>query len=252
MKGIQVIRKYLGDFPQCYTIIGGTACDILLDNAGLSFRATKDVDMIVIGKVTSPAFTEKLGEMIRHGGYRRGWAKGDQVFYFRFDQPTDSSFPHMIEIFSQEDTLVKHIRDGNYLRLKYVSDFSPISAILMEGEYYHFARNGIIVSNGISILSEDHLIPLKIRAWLDLSAKKSSGIKVNTDDILKHKKDVYRLCQLVIPNKIVPVSPFIYADIQLFLQSLVATEETHRIDGMNIQLEFEEIVDLLKRKYLVV
>ena len=30
-----------------YAIIGGTACDILLTEAELQFRATKDIDMIL-------------------------------------------------------------------------------------------------------------------------------------------------------------------------------------------------------------
>ena len=36
------------DYTDCYTVIGGTACDILMTEAGTDFRATKDIDMILI------------------------------------------------------------------------------------------------------------------------------------------------------------------------------------------------------------
>lgn len=73
IKGIDKIQQYLGDFSECYAIIGGTACDVLLGNAGLDFRGTKDVDMIVIAEAISPGFVKKLKEMIQAGGYRKGW-----------------------------------------------------------------------------------------------------------------------------------------------------------------------------------
>ena len=36
------------DYTDCYTVIGGTACDILMTEAGTDFRATNDIDMILI------------------------------------------------------------------------------------------------------------------------------------------------------------------------------------------------------------
>ena len=252
IRGIEQIQKYLGEFTESYAIIGGTACDILMNSAGLDFRGTKDVDMIVIAEASSPAFVEKLQEMIRDGGYQRGWTKVDQVFYFRFDKPTNSAFPNMVELFSRGNALSDLAKDCSYIRLEYSTDYSPLSAILMDDNYYEFACQGVVTSNGISILSEDHLIPLKIRAWIDLSAKKAEGVIVNSEDILKHKRDVFRLCQLVIPNKIVPVSSVIYGDIQEFLASLKDSDEIHRINGMGLQLGFEEIVELLNRKYQLI
>ena len=44
--GIDSFREKFKDYTDCYTIIGGTACDILLAEANLPFRATKDIDMI--------------------------------------------------------------------------------------------------------------------------------------------------------------------------------------------------------------
>lgn len=46
--GIESFLNKFADYPDCYTIIGGAACDILMDNANLEFRATKDIDMILV------------------------------------------------------------------------------------------------------------------------------------------------------------------------------------------------------------
>lgn len=46
--GLGSFREKFKDYTDYYTIIGGTACDILLSEADLPFRATKDIDMILI------------------------------------------------------------------------------------------------------------------------------------------------------------------------------------------------------------
>ena len=51
--GIDSFREKFKDYTDYYTIIGGTACDILLSEADLPFRATKDIDMILIMGITS-------------------------------------------------------------------------------------------------------------------------------------------------------------------------------------------------------
>ena len=44
MVGIDKIREYLGNFNANYVIIGGTACNLNLEDADLQGRATKDID----------------------------------------------------------------------------------------------------------------------------------------------------------------------------------------------------------------
>lgn len=41
-------REAFKDYQDCYTVIGGAACFILMYDAGRTFRATHDVDMILI------------------------------------------------------------------------------------------------------------------------------------------------------------------------------------------------------------
>ncbi len=54
--GLDSFREKFKDYADYYTIIGGTACDILLAEADLPFRATKDIDMILIMEDNFPEF----------------------------------------------------------------------------------------------------------------------------------------------------------------------------------------------------
>lgn len=46
--GIESFKaKFIG-YEDCYTVIGGAACDILMTEADMDFRQTKDIDMILI------------------------------------------------------------------------------------------------------------------------------------------------------------------------------------------------------------
>ena len=46
--GLEAFREAFKGYEDCYTIIGGTACDILMNKANLDFRATRDIDMILL------------------------------------------------------------------------------------------------------------------------------------------------------------------------------------------------------------
>lgn len=46
--GLEKFKEYLGEYTNQYVFIGGTACDILLNDLGASFRATKDLDIVLI------------------------------------------------------------------------------------------------------------------------------------------------------------------------------------------------------------
>ena len=46
--GLEAFREAFKGYEDCYTIIGGTACDILMNKANFDFRATRDIDMILL------------------------------------------------------------------------------------------------------------------------------------------------------------------------------------------------------------
>lgn len=54
--GIEKFQEHFAGHEGHYAIIGGAACDLLFDAAGLPFRATKDIDMVLCLEVVDAAF----------------------------------------------------------------------------------------------------------------------------------------------------------------------------------------------------
>lgn len=48
VRGIDSFREWFQGYEDHYAIIGGTACDLLMTDEGLDFRATKDIDLVLI------------------------------------------------------------------------------------------------------------------------------------------------------------------------------------------------------------
>ena len=95
--GIDSFREKFKDYTDYYTIIGGTACDILLSEADLPFRATKDIDMILIMEDNFPEFASVFLEYIKEGGYKCGWKNEQNMHFYRFTEGK-FGYPTMIEL----------------------------------------------------------------------------------------------------------------------------------------------------------
>ena len=54
--GIDRFREYFAAHEDEYAIIGGAACDLLFGTAGLDFRATRDIDVVLCVEVVDVAF----------------------------------------------------------------------------------------------------------------------------------------------------------------------------------------------------
>ncbi|MDD2534807.1 MAG: hypothetical protein PHC86_08950 [Eubacteriales bacterium] len=59
VRGIQFFKDYFAGYEDQYAIIGGTACDLLFGEAGLTFRATRDLDIVLIVEMLEPKFAEE-------------------------------------------------------------------------------------------------------------------------------------------------------------------------------------------------
>ena len=65
--GMDSFTQKFGDYTDCYTIIGGAACDILMNEADTPFRATKDIDMILVMEARFKEFVKVFWEYILEG-----------------------------------------------------------------------------------------------------------------------------------------------------------------------------------------
>ena len=67
--GLDRFSKYMEGLEDCYAVIGGTACSIILSNADLDFRATKDIDLILLIENRFPESAAAVWKLVRDGGY---------------------------------------------------------------------------------------------------------------------------------------------------------------------------------------
>lgn len=206
------------DYADCYTVIGGTACDILMTEAGTDFRATKDIDMILIMEARYKEFAHIFWEFIMEGGYRFGWKNSEKAHFYRFTEPR-SVYPAMIELFSREPNYINFIPDG-IIPIHIDEDTSSLSAILLNDDYYKFMLTGRRVVSGISVLDTEHLIPFKMYAWLDLKDKKARGEHVNERDLKKHKYDVFRLLQIARRDNKIETNGIVRENIIRFMEEI--------------------------------
>jgi len=206
------------DYADCYTVIGGTACDILMTEAGTDFRATKDIDMILIMEARYKEFAHIFWEFIMEGGYRFGWKNSEKAHFYRFTEPR-SGYPAMIELFSRELNYINFIPDG-IIPIHIDEDTSSLSAILLNDDYYKFMLTGRRVVSGISVLDTEHLIPFKMYAWLDLKDKKARGEHVNERDLKKHKYDVFRLLQIARRDNKIETNGIVCENIIRFMEEI--------------------------------
>ena len=67
--GLNSFKECLSAYTEQYTIIGGTACDLLMTENGIDFRATKDVDMVLIVEALAAEFGAAFWNYIKEAGY---------------------------------------------------------------------------------------------------------------------------------------------------------------------------------------
>lgn len=223
VKGLDIFRNWFKDYLDQYLLIGGTAASLVMEEAGLEFRATKDLDVVLHVEALTPAFGETFWRFIEAGGYeiRQSGETGKPAFY-RFQKPTDNGFPAMVELFSRAPDSLKPIETGRLTPIPFDEAVSSLSAILLDDDYYAFMMEGRREIDGLSWVGEDRLIPLKAIAWLDLSARKERGEPVDAKTIRKHANDVLRLSQLLAASTRILLAGKIARDMRSFLHAAAA------------------------------
>jgi len=246
VRGLDKFKAHFQNHMGQFVLIGGTACDLLMGEAGLEFRATKDLDIVLTIEILDRTFVERFWEFIERAGYQyRQKSTGKNRFY-RFYQPEDTSYPYMLELFSKIPDWITLQNQGELTPIPTDDDLSSLSAILLDAQYYNWLQQGVTRIDGLQIVDAEHLIPLKMRAWLDLTNRKVAGEKIDSKDVGKHKKDVFRLTQLVVPTASIEITPAIQTDVQAFLWQC----DDVNLKSLGIQdIEFGEMVSILKQLY---
>ncbi len=245
--GLDRFSEYMEGLEDCYAVIGGAACDIILSDADLDFRATKDIDVILLVESRLPEAAAAVWRLVRDGGYDCGRRSSEGVHFYRFTKPRVAGFPSMVELFSKAPSFIEDPEGLTVVPLPAGDEVSSLSAILLDDDYYTYMKSGRKTLAGVTVLDEVHLVPFKAKAFLDLSSRKANGGKVDSSDIKKHKKDVFRLAQLFTPNTSSLLPEPIFADMAEFCEKVLA--EGVPLKQMGISLTLDEGVEMLKRVY---
>lgn len=224
VKGFESFRKWFEGYEDNYTIIGGTACDLILTEMNQDFRATKDIDLVLILEALTPDFGQRFWDYIKQAGYKhRNKSTGKPQFY-RFTDPASPEYPVMIELFSRKTDAIELPEEAELTPIPLDEDVSSLSAILLDDSYYQFLRSGKIILDGVTVLDAPYIIPFKMKAWLDLNKRKQNGESIDSKNIRKHKNDVARLSELITAETKIEVSAAVYEDIQEFLDKMTSED----------------------------
>ncbi len=221
ISGYQKFRDYFKDYPDEYVVIGGAACSILFDSLGLSFRATKDFDLVIAVNPVNPDFIRKVWEFVKAGKYDNCSREKDKNIYYRFNHPADTTFPYMLEIFAPRIDSYDFSAESRLTPVPVHGEVSSLSAILLDNDYFDIIFRGSGQINGISVLKPEYLVLLKAKAWLDLTERRLAGKEhVDKRNIKKHFNDVMRLSQIIDPGARVLLPESISNDFIKFLNKV--------------------------------
>lgn len=220
MIGLEIFRRFFAAHSDAYTLIGGAACTLLMEEAGLEFRATKDLDIVLHIEAIDNQFFSTFSQFLKDGGYQNGERSNGKEIFFRFDKPTQPQFPALIEIFTRSTEEAKLDFKGHIRRIEMSDTAICLSAILLNDDYYKFIHQGKISIQEISVVSASHLIPLKARAWSDFLDRKKQGFQSDSKDIRKHKNDILRLYRLLSPENRIVLPNAIKKDMLCFVDHL--------------------------------
>jgi len=249
VKGLDIFQEHFAAHSDQFILIGGTAATLAMEQAGLDFRATKDLDIVLHIEALTPAFGKTFWAFIETGGYeiREASDTGKPLLY-RFQKPADANYPFMLELFCRSPDGIL-LADGSRLTpIPFDEVVSSLSAILLDDAYYNFMLAGRREGGGLTWIGEDRLIPLKAHAWLDLSARKERGEPVDSKNIRKHGNDVIRLSQLLSPDLRISVPPGVAADLNRFLERLMA-DGTYSVASLGLSNPLDEIVRRISQAY---
>jgi len=247
VRGFELFKAHFRNYSEHYVLIGGTASTLALEEAGLDFRATKDLDIVLCVEALDEEFVRVFWQFIKAGGYKNQQRSTGRKLFYRFYDPENDTYPVMLELFSRKPDALRHELAGSLTPIPVDDEISSLSAILLDDNYYRFIHEHKREIDGIPIVSPECLIPLKARAWLDLSERKNVGETIDERDIRKHRNDVFRLFRLLDASQRVPLPDIIRTDLQKFLEKM-ETETALDLKSLGLRtMNKEEVIENIEK-----
>lgn len=194
--GFDHFCDYLKGLESHYVIIGGGAASLLMDDQGMEFRATKDVDLVVLSR--SEDLNKRFLDYITIGKYQTKEATAGQPRYYRFQKPESADCPKVIELFARNE-LSLELGEGQHIIPIKNDTAEKLSAILLDDEYFDLIKTNLVASDsGIPLINPIANICLKARAHRELFDRDTAGdTSVDKRDVQKHLKDIWRIAALL-------------------------------------------------------
>ncbi len=191
VRELDLFRNRLAAFSDSFIVIGGTACDLRLAPYG-GFRRTKDIDVIVVTDEVGTSFAEALHAFLREGEYTCYVTRDSRPHFYRFTAPKGSPYPAQIELLS--NSLLPERPDARFTPISHSDEIRSLSAIVLDPVYYEFAKTHRDSDEGIPCLTLEALVVFKSSAYLNLlDERQSDASRVRSEDLNKHRNDVFRL-----------------------------------------------------------
>ena len=217
VNGIDIFRERFRPFAGALTLIGGAACDEWFTAQGLEFRATADLDIVVMVEELKPAFIAAMRAFIAEGQYQISERSEGVPILYRFTKPARKEFPYKLEQSTRNHENFDLAEGQKAIPISNELGKHSLSALLFDDDYYQLIQTHHDLRDGLWVANATSLIPLKAYAWLNLTKAKAEGEPIDSKNILKHRSDVFRLAG-TLPNTAGPELPTkIMADLNRFL-----------------------------------
>ena len=252
VRGIEIFRRYFKDFSNNYILIGGAACDQHLTDAGLNFRATKDLDIILIVEALGSDYVKKFWKFIKEGNYKNRQKSTGERKYYRFFEPEDREYPFQLELFARKPDILDLAEDSHLTPIPTDEDLSSLSAILMDADYYGLTIENSVVENGLHLANIESLICLKSKAFIDLRNRRNKGKHIDERDIRKHKNDVIRLAMMLTGENTMELPDSIADDMKEFMEVIKSEPPDYKAIGKNAGISAingADIIEQLEQKF---
>ncbi len=218
--GLDIFKKYFEKFADNYLIIGGTARDIIIEDAGFTPKGTRDIDMVLVVEALNVEFVERFWQFVQDGNFEHREKSSGEQQYYRFYNPQNQEFPFMIELFSRKPDAVLLNEPAHLTPIPVEDDLSSLSAILLSDDYYDFILKHSFIENDIHIANTESLICLKARAFNDMTNRKANGENIDSKKIQKHKSDIFRLAVTLAPANVFELPETLKTDLQNFTNTV--------------------------------
>jgi hypothetical protein len=137
---------------------------------------------------------------------------------------------------------------ANLIPIQLDESVSALSAIILDKTYYEWVSASALVLDNVVVADAEHLIPLKALAWHNLSRAPEEGRRVDSRKVRKHRNDVFRLSQIIDPERQMgEIPPKIVNDMQRFADDLKQNLLRGGIEA--VEASGDEIINVLTQVY---